>query len=311
MGRWLPLALVLVLLGGTAVAFGVIEGFKLERSPITAPDIDPTFSPVCRCPQRRALIAFKLRKTRTLTVSVVADGNRLVRTLVAGKRFHGNTRLRLKFHWDGRDEAGALVPDGSYRVRINVGGQHRAIVLPKEIVVDTKPPHVRLVSARPRVISPDGDHRHDELAVGYRVSEPATVRLLVNGNIRVRGAHTRPSGTLYWPGTANGKPLPAGGYQVQLVARDLAGNRSARTPPVLVRIRYVTVSPARLHVRAGSRLRVRVETDARSVRWTFQGRSGVARPGVLSLLALRHGRDALVVEARGHRARATVVVGGK
>lgn len=306
------MALVLVLLGGTAVAFGVIEGFKLERSPITAPKIDHTFSPVCHCPQQTALIAFRLRKPRTLTVAVITDGNRLVKTLVRGKRFRGSTKNRLKFHWDGRDETGARVPDGNYKVRISVSGQHRAIVLPKDIVVDTKPPRIHLVAAKPRVISPNGDHRHDKLALDYRVSEPATVRVLVNGNIRVRGAHTRLRGTLYWPGTVDGEPLPAGDYHVQLVAQDLAGNRSERTPPVLVRIRYVTVSPTTLlHVRLGSRVTVRVETDARSVRWTFQGRSGTARPGVLSLLALRRGRSTLVVEARGHRTRATVVVTGK
>ena len=306
------MALVLVLLGGTAVAFGVIEGFKLERSPITAPKIDHTFSPVCHCPSRRRSDRLQAAEAENADGRLISDGNRLVKTLVRGKRFRGSTKNRLKFHWDGRGTTGARVPDGNYKVRISVSGQHRAIVLPKEIVVDTKPPRIHLVAAKPRVISPNGDHRHDKLALDYRVSEPATVRVLVNGNIRVRGAHTRLRGTLYWPGTVDGEPLPG-----RRLPRPTRGAGPGRKPlgadaPVLVRIRYVTVSPTTLlHVRVGSRVTVRVETDARSVRWTFQGRSGTARPGVLSLLALRRGRSTLVVEARGHRTRATVVVTGK
>jgi hypothetical protein len=299
------MALVLALLAATAVAFGVIEGLKLEPNPISGPAIDDTFSPVCNCPQRVAHLSFRLRKTGSLTVTIVTPSNRHVKTLVNGRRFRHN---RLHFTWNGRTDDGARVPDGPYRIRVHLGGQHRTIVLPKGTLVDTKPPRVHLLAAYPRVISPDGDHRRDVLAVRYRVGEPAHVSLLVNGRVRVRGRFQRPSGTLYWGGTAGGRVLPAGVYRVSLQATDLAGNVSKPSRSVRVRIRFVSLSHTTLRARVGTRFGVGVRTDARAVRWTFLGRSGTARPGVLVLRAQKRGRHVLVVEANGHRARAVVVV---
>jgi hypothetical protein len=300
------MALVLALLAATAIAFGVIEGLKLEPNPISGPQIDDSFSPVCRCPQRVAHISFRLRKTGALTVTVVTPDNRLVRTLVDGRRFRHN---RLHFTWNGRTDDGALAPDGRYRIRIHLGGQHRTIVLPRGTRIDTKPPRVRVLAVYPRVISPDGDHRRDTLAVRYRVSEASHAQLLVDGKTRVRGRFAPLHGTLYWSGTAGGgRVLPAGVYHVAVVAEDLAGNLSRPSRSVPVRIRFVTLGRTEIRARAGTRFGVSVRSDARLVHWRYRGRTGTTRPGLLVLEAGRRGRSALVVEANGHRARASVVV---
>ena len=49
MPRVLSTLLVVSLLGGTAAAFAVTQGLKIEPSPILAPRIDKVFSPVCDC----------------------------------------------------------------------------------------------------------------------------------------------------------------------------------------------------------------------------------------------------------------------
>src|SRR3954464_6571697 len=115
------MALVFALLAATAVAFGVIEGLKLEPNPISGPAIDHTFSPVCRCPQRVAHLSFRLRKTGSLSITVVTPSNDRVRTLVDGRRFRHN---RLHFVWNGRTDEGTIAPDGLYKFRIHLGGQH-------------------------------------------------------------------------------------------------------------------------------------------------------------------------------------------
>jgi len=56
LSRFAATALVLCLLGGTAVALGIIEGFKLEKNPISGPYISHSFSPVCKCSQDVARI---------------------------------------------------------------------------------------------------------------------------------------------------------------------------------------------------------------------------------------------------------------
>ena len=96
---------------------------------------------------------------------------------------------------------------------------------------------------------------------------------------------------------------------MQLLAFDPAGNRSARTSAVPVTVRYVALGRDRIAAVAGTPFAVRVSSDAQRVRWTLGGRSGIARPGTLRLLApLQKGRFTLTVSANGHSARAAVFV---
>jgi len=300
--RWFVLGFTLVLLAATALAFGRIETLKLETNPVAGPEIAPTFSPVCHCAQRVATIKFRLVKTGSLTLTVTA-GSKVVRTLTHGRRFR---RGHLHFTWNGRDNAGKLVPDGTYHFRVLLSGEHRSIQLPTSTVVDTVPPRVSKVTATPAVISPDGDHRADRTALAYRLSEHAKVNVLVEGTVVVKGRGAPLTRSLYWPGTVKNKPLPAGTYRVTLVATDLAGNVSRAT--VAVRIRYVRLARTRIHAKAGTKFGVNVDSDARSVRWHYRGATGTAKPGLLVLKAGKAGRHVLTVSERGHAARAVVLV---
>jgi len=305
LSRYAVTALVLVLLGGTAVALGIIEGFKLEKNPISGPSVDNSFSPVCMCPQDVANIKFKLRKTGRLTLEVIGPNGQVVRTLARNRNlFHGEK----SFVWNGRNDSGQRVPDGVYKLRLHFGGQHRTIVLPRGTRVDTRPPRVTLVSVAPRVFSPDGDDVRDSVSVHYRVSEQAHVRVLVDGKVAVRGAPIRLAATLYWPGTVRGVTLRAGIHFVSLVAQDLAGNLSRPSRSLRVQIRFVAFAVKTIRAKLGSSFSVRVLTDARTVRWHFLGHSGASRPRNVVLSATKLGKHALYVDANGHSARAVVVV---
>ncbi len=296
MARFAPTALVLALLAATAAAFAITEGLKLTPSPIRSTVVDKVFSPVCGCETARAHIRFRLRKADTLTLAIVDAGDRVVRTLVDARRYnHGLHR----FTWNGRNDAGRVARDGVYRPRVHLAREHRTILLPNSIALDTKPPRVT-ATIRTRTITP-GLKR---LTAVYRLSEPANPLLLVNGKVVVRGRFSRPDDKLDWHGTG----FAAGTYRVSLRAVDLAGNQSAATPPVTVTIVYLALAQHRLRVKAGGAVRVRFG-PIRSVRWRLAGRTGVSHKGRLVIRApVRAGTYSLYVSANGHADRARVVV---
>lgn len=300
-----PAIVVVLLLAATAVAFVRTQQEKLERSPIGTVEIDRLFSPVCRCERDTAAIGFTLRRSDTITLELVdADGER-VRVLARRER-HG--RGKVVWTWDGRDEAGKRVADGSYHPRLTLASGARTFDLPNPIRVDTVAPRVKALAVAPRRISPDGDGRRDRVTLRYSVSEPAHALLFVDGE-RVERTRFRPlQGTRAWNGKNGRRALPGGTYKLALAAEDAAGNVGPRRA-VRVRIRYVELGQPRVRVPARARFRVGVLTDATSFRWHFAGGTGVGRPGVLVLRAPRRpGRYTLFVAAHGHGTRAAVVV---
>jgi hypothetical protein len=302
--------LVLLVLAGSAAAFAVSEHLKVQRSAITGTHVDKVISPVCDCPTARATIAFRLTRAGRLSLGVVDSGGRVVRTLVRGREFgRGNHH----FTWNGRDDDGAVVPEGAYRPRIRIAGLGRTLVLPNPIQVDATSPRITAVEIKPQSFSPDGDGRADVVRVSYRISEHAHALLYVNGRQRVRTRFQPTRGEMVWYGKVAGKTLPPGRYRLSLAAEDRAGNRSKPVNAGAVELRYVQLSERSLTVRPGRRLTLRVSTDVKRVRWTLYRGSSVVERGsgdrALVLRApVRPGRYVLVVEAGRYRARSAVVV---
>lgn len=305
--RFAPAALVAALLVATSAAFVVTEKLKLTRNPIVGPRVEnKIFSPVCDCATDTASITFRLREPDRVTVELIdADGD-VVREL-ARRRPHG--RAAVSYVWDGRDGTGEVVDEGSYKPRIHLDRARRTIVMPNPIRVDVTAPRVVSFTARPLVISPDGDGRSDRAQIRYAVSERAVVELYVDGTRAIRKFGTRPRGTMSWTGTAAGEPLPEGVYTLRLVARDVAGNLGPRSGSRTVRIRFLALGRDRVVTSPGGRFAILALSQARRLEWRLGGRSGTARPGTLRLKApARPGRYTLRVEANGHVRRAAVVV---
>jgi hypothetical protein len=305
--RRLPQTLiVLALLGATAAAFALTERLKLEKSPITGTRVDKLFSPVCECARDVSVISFRLRKRATVTVDMLDPDGDSVRTLVRDRR---EQRGRVSYTWDGRDDAGRVVAEGRYRPRVRLREHGRTIVLPNPIRVDTTPPKITLVRVFPRVFSPDGDRRNDRIAAYYEIDERARAMMLVDGTRRVFSRFHANEGRLVWFGIVDGRPARPGTYEIRLRAVDRAGNRSARTRAVSVRVRYIEFTRDRVEAVAGSRFRIGVSTDASSYRWVFANRKGTARRRVLVLRAPETpGTYALYVVVGRRADRAEVVV---
>lgn len=307
MRRIASITLVVGLLSATAAAFAVTERLKLVRSPIFATRIEhKLFSPVCDCPSATATVHFRLREADRLTIVIENADRRVVRTLVDEEpRAAGDVSVA----WNGRDDAGAVVPEGQYRPRVHLDEARRTILLPNPITVDTTAPKVLRFAVRPAGFSPDRDGRNDKVSALYEFDEAAHALLFVRGHREVRSRFQPLQGKLDWFGVVDGRTMRAGPVQLALAAEDRAGNVSARTPAKVVRIRYVTLGRRSIRVPAGLRFGIRVRSDARRVSWRFAGGRGRAEPGLLLLRAPQApGGYTLFVDANGHGARARVVV---
>ncbi len=307
MARYAPAALVAALLVATGVAFLHTESLKLETSPIRQTRVTKLFSPVCRCDSSKARVAFRLAQPDVLSVTIADRSGRDVRRLVTEKGGSG----RVAFLWNGKDDAGKVVPDGIYRARVRLDLVEKTFDLPNLIQVDTKRPVIKVVSVRPRVFSPDGDRRADGIAVRYTVSKRARAVLYVDGVRRVVGASLKPSGELRWYGKVGAKALPAGRHELTLGAVDLAGNSSRPVAAGQIRIRYLELASSLVRAKPGGPVRVRVLTDAQRVTWRLGRRAGLGKVPVFRFRApAAPGRYFLVVSANGHSVGATLVVEG-
>lgn len=296
MKRLAPTTVVAALLIATATAFAVTERLKLEDSPVINTGIPRLFSPKLV----EARIKFRLRREEDIRLDIADDRGTVIRhgigSGVFGQAYH-------QFAWDGRDDSGRIVPDGTYRVQLTLKDEGRTIEFPRTITVDSTPPTIE-VALRHQIFSPDRDGRADHVNVLYSFGEPAWAILYVDGKRVGRTYRKKPTGTYPW----YGKGKKPGEYRLALSAKDRAGNDAPSTREFVVRLRYVQLFKRKFTPR-GNTLRVRVSADAKTLTWRLGGRRGTGKPPLLKIpVPSPPGRYTLTVSANDHRARATVVV---
>ncbi|HEY8857921.1 MAG TPA: FlgD immunoglobulin-like domain containing protein [Gaiellales bacterium] len=205
---------IAVLLAASGLAFLRAEQLKLERSPVGGTKLQKYFSTTCpihrktRCTSHAALLRFRLRKPATVALAIVNGSGDIVRRLTpaAGERL---PRGPVKLRWNGRTDAQAAAPQGTYHLRVDLRSLGRVITIPDPIELDNTLPTLTLLG------------RRGELPLRYRTSEPAVVYVIARAagraalyrgrGGRVHFRHTRLSGSE---------------AQITLVAVDRAGNRS-------------------------------------------------------------------------------------
>jgi flagellar hook assembly protein FlgD len=222
--------LLLALLAATTTAFALTEALKLERTPISRPHFHVAFSPGCSCVHDTARLRVRLKEAETIDATIVGSEGEEIRTLtVASPRDAG----RMVLLWDGKDDRGEVVPDGTYRLQLRFERSDRSIVLPNRIQVDTRAPTIALVSVAPRAPVPA-----EEVTVAADSNERARLLVYASGRLVARGGLGGPGVLrLAWDGTLRGRrPLPAGEYAVTLAVQDRAGNVSDQTDVVPVQL---------------------------------------------------------------------------
>lgn len=309
MARLAPTILVLALLAATAASFAVSERLKLETVPVGDVHIrHKIFSPVCGCLSDHVQIEFRLRRSDHVTVTILGFDRRHVRTLAAHEAHRPG---KLAFDWNGRDDDGALVPDGAYRIRLDLATHGRIINMPNLVHIDTVKPVVTVTGRpRPATISPDGDFHADSVVVTYHVNEHAHGILYLDGQVLVFGRHQKLNDAFRWFGRRGGQTVPAGRHRLSVGAQDLAGNLATPVPAGTVTIRYLDVAPETVRVAPGGTVRVHLSTDARHFRWVLGRRHGFGHGHTLTLRApVVPGRHVMYLEERGHAARVVLLVG--
>ena len=205
-------------------------------------------------------IGFDLSESAGVSFMVVDSEGTEVRRIVSDRRLAGDAKHR--WTWDGRADDGAMVPDGTYRMRVVRRDESRVIDSVKEIEVDTVPPEAAFASAKPSVIATDLPGETPTVRLAYRGPEnrAPVIRVFRTGDGPphvVRRFRGRPDRTAIWDGRVSAgeertEPAPEGDYAFTVAVRDRAGNvTEAPLPTPTARVARagtgVTVSDFTLH----------------------------------------------------------------
>lgn len=290
-------ALVLATLG----TFLVTQRLKQAPRLVKTLTVTREFSPALGF--RKASIQLRLKHSDEATVTVVGPNGDGVRRLVHNRRLAAGQRVQLL--WDGRDDAGQIVPDGVYKVRVGLHDQGRSVTLLSTITADSTPPRPIVRLQRPQgATGPPILPLPHGAAVRFAVGGDAGVGRPRFTVYRNDGPRPRPvqelatapgARTGAWDGLILGKPALPGTYVIVARLKDRAGNvgasfpftpRHPGEPPggAGVTVRYLAAQTPLQSVQAGSAATVFV--DARRARYAWRLR----RLGSTHTVARGHSR---------------------
>jgi outer membrane protein OmpA-like peptidoglycan-associated protein/flagellar hook assembly protein FlgD len=135
------------------------------------------------------------------------------------------------WEWDGRDDEGQILPDGTYTYQIKVRDTHDKEFLsrPRQIDIRTVPPEAN-IDIKLTLFSPNRGGERDVLVVEQTLVGRDTRwtgnMLDANGKIvRTFSWGENPPAKFEWDGRDNnGRIAPDGNYEYRVEGRDLAGN---------------------------------------------------------------------------------------
>jgi N,N-dimethylformamidase beta subunit-like protein len=315
-------AVFAALVVATFAAFFVAQRLKAAPGAVGEFRHSPFFSPNHDGRFDRATVRFEVRKRGRVSLAVVDSDGDEVRELIDDDTFLPYREIRAR--WDGLNDDGERVPDGTYRYRITLPDQGRNVVIPESVRLDTTPPAVRVTSigARDTVPRPEllpvpggGETTVRFVAPGRRTSKKKVLLFKTGpGPMRAVGAPIAlPDDATEWRWdgkTPSGRPVSPGTYLVAIQARDQAGNIGTSPPldrrglPAVtygqalegrggITVRYLGVQPPVTAATAGTPVAFGV--DPRGERWAYTvrrvgsnevvARGGHTRGGVFRITA--------------------------
>jgi hypothetical protein len=256
MTRPLVRAVFAVLVVATVAAFFTTQQLKGEFPLVIRFATKPAhFSPNGDDYRDSTEVGFDLSEPASVSFMVVDSEGNEVRQIVNERPLAGDAKHR--FRWDGRDDDGNLVEDGTYRMRVVRRDESRVIDSTKKITIDRSPPRVTLLSATPSVVATGLPGETPSVRLRYRgpANKAPVFRVFRTDDGRphiVRRFRGGPNRTAVWDGQVSSGPqrtvpAPEGDYAFTVAARDRAGNLTEAPQPV----------PSAAAARAGTGVSVR------------------------------------------------------
>jgi hypothetical protein len=241
MTRPLVRAVFAVLVVATVAAFFTTQQLKGEFPLVIRFATKPAhFSPNGDGYRDTTRVGFDLSESASVTFMVVDSEGNEVRRLVSDRRLAGDAKHR--FTWDGHDDDGKLVADGTYRMRVVRRDESRVIDSVKEISVDRRPPQVTLLSATPSVVATGLPGETPSVRLRYRgpANRAPVLRVFRTDDGKphiVRRFRGGPNRAAVWDGQVSSgpqrtEPAPEGDYAFTVAVRDRAGNLTEAPRPV-------------------------------------------------------------------------------
>jgi hypothetical protein len=241
MTRPLVRAVFAVLVVATVAAFFTTQQLKGEFPLVIRFATKPAhFSPNGDDYRDATEVGFDLSEPASVTFMVIDSEGNEVRRIVSDRRLAGDAKHR--FRWDGRDDDGNLVEDGTYRMRVVRRDESRVIDSVKKITIDRRPPQVTLLSARPSVVATGLPGETPTVRLRYRgpKNRAPVFRVFRTDDAKphiVRRFRGGPNRAAVWDGqVSNGpqrtSPAPEGHYAFTVAVRDRAGNLTEAPRPV-------------------------------------------------------------------------------
>ncbi|MDH7483830.1 MAG: gliding motility-associated C-terminal domain-containing protein, partial [Spirochaetales bacterium] len=176
-------------------------------------------------PRPETLVSFRV---------AVYQGPRIDPQAVPVRSWTGTTQLASQYRWDGKSDAGILLPDGVYTARLELQYANGDIfdMAAGPLMIDTVPPKIK-VSAEHLLFSPNGDGNRDTLPI-LQQSEPGddwVGRIKDAAGTVVRSwTWKQQAANFSWDGKdASGRMARDGVYTYEVVSVDAAGNSAAAT----------------------------------------------------------------------------------
>jgi flagellar hook assembly protein FlgD len=237
------------------------------------------FSPNGDTRRDTTALTYVLEQPQTADVYILNSAGTAVRNLWLGTNKATGT---YTWTWNGKNNAGALVSNGTYRVELRTrraitGGTIYGLAA-TSVRVDRTRPSLSGLLANPTSVYPFRDGYRDTTRLTVTTNEALSgleARITNSAGTRVRtikvGAQAAGTRFITWNGrNSSGTALPAGTYGYQLVATDLAANVSVSARATL------PLSAKRLVAKTG----VKTLTPLSSYQELFIGYcSGIYSPG--------------------------------
>jgi type VII secretion-associated serine protease mycosin len=206
--------------------------FILESGAPKITSVSATPNPFKVTGTSNATIKYTLSEPVTASVLILDSQDNVVRTLANSAAQTTGTKSLI---WNGKNDAGALVEDGTYTYKIAVeDGTGLTAESQGTITTDKTTPVISSVSASPSVFAPTGSN---SLTIGFDVSEngKTTVAIVNSKNATVKTlwsskATEAGTQTIEWDGKISTTAFAAdGAYTVKVTTTDAVGFTSTQS----------------------------------------------------------------------------------